>query len=189
MRWPWGMMRRQWTEVPVRTPHVDVGPRPCPSLLSPRAADQRRPVGRMELRQMAEELSDESAAYLAGTYAETLGSRCRVVPAWAWTNLLAHGSAPQLRLQAQALDRGLLHARAWLAARAYLAAEIVERVDRGASLTRLQREVLIPLELALVTRAEGAPARLTVTEWVAAVRKALATHDAPAARSATGSGA
>lgn len=178
MRWPWIMTRRERGEAAL--PVAPVGPAPVRD--SPGRGDGAS-VGRVEQRRMAEALATESASFLIGTYAETLASHGLAVPAWAWTNLLAHGTEEDLRRQAHALERGLLHMRAWLAARGYLAAELVDRMDRGASLATLQREVLVPFELRLITKARTQPrSALSVTQWVVEVRTALAAHDSIPAR-------
>jgi hypothetical protein len=181
MRLPWTIARRQWSEGALQAAPVGTAP-------TARAwtNDASRGVGRLELRHLAEELAIESAAFLAGRYAETLAARGAMVPGWAWTNLLAHGSAESLRTEAQALDRGLLHGRAWLAARGYLAAEIIDRVERGVPLAALQRDVLVPFELDLVARAMYRPCHgLSVVEWVVSGRAALGAYIAVLARSDT----
>lgn len=174
MRFPWSM-RNQWDQTMLRSAPVGAG---STAGVRPGAGRAARP-NRADVRHMAEELASESAAYVTGTYAEALTAHNRMVPAWGWTNLLAHGTAEELRRQAQALDEGRLHARMWLAARGFLAAEILERVDRGAELSELQRDVLVPLEHDLMLGGRS-PLRggLSVTDWVAEVRAALSAHDA-----------
>ena len=43
------------------------------------------------------QVAAECESFLTGTYAETVGELGGTVPAWGWVNLLAHGSAAQLR--------------------------------------------------------------------------------------------
>lgn len=91
----------------------------------------------------------ECEAVLAGSYAEHLRQRHCPAPPWAWMNLLAHGAVEDLR-RASALIGGSGRAQQWMAARAYLAGEVLGLVDQGlCPLDELQREVLIPLELRL----------------------------------------
>jgi hypothetical protein len=86
----------------------------------------------------------ECEAFLAGAYAELMLDRDAPVPVWAWMNLLAHGTEDQLRACAHTAPS--LHR--WRQARAYLAGELVNLVDRGAlCLPEFQSQVLIPLEL------------------------------------------
>ena len=93
-------------------------------------------------RRSERELVSECEAFLAGDYAERLRRRSQPVPAWAWTNLLAHGTEEELRAeQARPPDS---HHRRWRAARAYLSAEVLTAVERGRSLHELQFEVLQP---------------------------------------------
>lgn len=147
------------------------------------------PVRRTDVRHLAQEIAAESAAYLMGTYAETMAARGRMVPRWAWTNLLAHGSADDLRRQAEALEEGRLHTRAWLGARGYLAAEIVDRLERGESLEELQHDVLVPIERSLMANSHGLMRDVSATQWVANVRAALGAHDTVIARGGPAPGA
>ena len=181
---PWFMSRKQWADVVARATPAGFETtrrrrlRPGPDRHGPK-------IRRAELRHMAEAAAVESAAYLMGTYAETVAARGRAVPKWAWTNLLAHGSADELRRQAQALEQGRLHTRAWLGARGYLAAEIIDRVDRGDSLEAIQHDVLLPIERSLMASGHGLLRDGSVTQWVAEVRAALGAHDAVVARGGT----
>ena len=52
---------------------------------------------RRDARSAADDLAAECEAFLAGRYPEYLTYRGRPVPAWAWTNPLAHASEDQLR--------------------------------------------------------------------------------------------
>jgi hypothetical protein len=87
---------------------------------------------------------EECEAFIDGRAAELAGARGAPVPVWAWMNLLAHGTEDDLRYEATAppgSDR-------WRQARAFVAAELVDRIDSGrVSLAEFQRDVLMPLEL------------------------------------------
>lgn len=126
----------------------------------------------------------ECEAFLAGTYAdfvEALGGR---VPGWAWANLLAHGCLDDLRTAATVLHfaRSVHPSGGWRSARGYLADEVVGLVDGGTwSLPDLQAQVLVPLELRLVSERTRVT---TPTALVTAVRAALGAgpridHDDP----------
>ena len=125
----------------------------------------------------AESLAAESEAFLAGGLAEHLLSVSCRVPVWAWTNLLAHGTDDDLRHPPQAAGSfsywGL---PTWRHARSYLAAEVLEAAGPG-GLSELQRTVLVPLELQLISRRETA--MWQPGDWVKAVSDGLA---APAAQ-------
>jgi len=92
----------------------------------------------------------ECEAVLAGSYAEQLRRRHCPTPPWAWMNVLAHGALEDLRRVSAGVGAGG-RAEQWMAARAYLAGEVLGLVDQGVcTLDELQRDVLIPLELRLV---------------------------------------
>lgn len=108
-------------------------------------------------RELAEELIADCEAFLAGRYAEHLEARGRRVPAWAWVNLLAHGTGDELAAARHLVQDGTDPRSQWRAARAFLAREVLEAaVAAGTTLDDLQRRVLIPLELELM----GWPAAL-----------------------------
>lgn len=118
------------------------------------------------------ELARECEAFLDGRYVEHLLDRGNHVPPWAWTNLLAHGSEEELRSPATTMSvnwADLLEP--WLQARAYLAGEVLDAAHREGSLNRVQRRVLIPLELKLTSN--PAAKYLTPSDWVTAVLTAL----------------
>lgn len=136
-----------------------------------RGVDSRK--WRRRLRRAGAALTSDAEAFLSGRLAERLaGGAAASVPAWAWTNLLAHGTRADLRAAASRVPAGPVHGEErWRQARAYLAAEVLGQAGAYGSLARLQRDVLVPLELELATRAEVVawwPA-----QWVAAVQRAL----------------
>ena len=62
------------------------------------------------------------------------------VPAWAWTNLLAHGTAEDLRTESGSPRlRGVGKYRQWRQARSYLAAEVLDCTGPCGSLLEVQR--------------------------------------------------
>lgn len=129
----------------------------------------RRPtVGRWGERARARELVDDCEAFLAGHYLARAAPRSLAVPAWVWSNVLAHGSTEDIR---QTAAEGATADRGWRAARAYLAAELVELEARGQSLAQLQHDVLVPLELHLAARSDVQ--NWTPQRWAAAVRTSI----------------
>ena len=145
----------------------------------PEGWDQGRrripPLGwRHAARGLGQELVEDSEAFLLGQYAARVEQRSPDVPAWARTNLLAHGSEDDLRRAAVDARRGPAESRGWRAARAFLAAEILRTIGPEGSLVELQRQVLAPLELELAGRPDvgwWSPQR-----WVVAVRSRLAAY-------------
>jgi dTDP-4-dehydrorhamnose reductase len=96
----------------------------------------------------------ECAAFLTGTLAEQLEAQGQSVPAWAWTNLLAHGSETLILESISRPFRYRLLARNWWMARADLAEMVLDITHWSSSLLELQESVLIPLELDLASRPE-----------------------------------
>ena len=112
-------------------------------------------------------LAGECEAFLAGAYADHLVDQVQVVPAWAWLNLLAHGTEDQVREAATTFG-----ARGWPGARRCLAGELIDIVDSGlAPLDLLQRACLVPLELELAARPSAM--RWSPAQLVAAVLDVL----------------
>jgi hypothetical protein len=105
---------------------------------------------------------------------EDLEKRGRRVPAWAWMNLLAHGSEHALRLATRSRFTPILEVNVWHLARRYLASEVLEVADRAGSLTSLQARVLVPLELELLV-APLSP-RPRPGPWAADVLTAIEAH-------------
>jgi hypothetical protein len=89
----------------------------------------------------------ECAAFLNGTLAEYWDERGTVVPVWAWTNLLAHGSKTLIGESVIPPMRPRRTGRSWRIARSFLAYEVLDVLERGVTLDHLQSSVLIPLEL------------------------------------------
>ncbi len=116
-------------------------------------------------------LAGECAAFLAGTLAEHWDERGIVVPVWAWTNLLAHGSLGQIGECIAAPMESRRSAPSWSVARSLVALEIFALTDEGMSLSELQAEVLIPLELELASRTDVS--RWSAPRWSDAVDSAI----------------
>ncbi|MGC8470828.1 MAG: hypothetical protein ACP5PM_00820 [Acidimicrobiales bacterium] len=133
-------------------------------------------LARRHERALSREVVEDCGAFLLGRYAEELESRSLAVPVWAWTNVLAHGTPTDLRRTADDSRVGPGSTREWRAARAYVAAELLEATARDQSLAETQRQHLVPLELQLATRSDVE--RWTPQRWVAAVRSSIATREA-----------
>jgi hypothetical protein len=107
----------------------------------------------------------ECDAFLSGHLAERL-SQDGPLPAWVWTNLLAHASEEVLRAECRRTPRG-----PWEAHRADLAGLVLDVAAACGSLGDLQREVLIPLELELASDPDASPG--DARRWAASVAAAL----------------
>lgn len=110
-------------------------------------------------------------AFLAGLYVDYLVDAGAGVPAWAWTNLLAHGTDEQLCAAAEVGPVGAGGLEPWCAAQSYLAGEVLELAHRNGPLGKVQARALVPLELELV--ADPRVNRWGPGEWVAAVLASL----------------
>jgi hypothetical protein len=116
----------------------------------------------------------ECAAFLDGTLAEYWDERGMVVPVWAWTNLLAHGSRKRIGKSVIPRMRPRRAGRSWRIARSFLAYEVLAVVERGVTLDHLQSSVLIPLELEMAVHPEVA--YWSPRRWVDAVDYAIRTQ-------------
>lgn len=130
------------------------------------------PVGDAE-RRLEEAFVVECERFLEGRFAEHLATSGGPVPAWAWLNLLAHGSEERLRIMS-CIRIDPTTGPSWGRALARLADEVLAEADRERSLLTVQLSVLVPLELYLVARPEMAA--LGPDELVARVRAALHHH-------------
>lgn len=130
---------------------------------------------RRKARALGAELTADAEAFLTGRYAERLEAQDRVVPVWAWTNLLAHGSAASLRLEAVGAAFPA-EPRTWRSARAVLASEVLDAAPSEETLGEVQAAVLAPLELKLSMRSDAT--RWGQRTWTEAVRAALRSHRA-----------
>lgn len=128
----------------------------------------------LERRRLCTELVSDSEAFLRGRYVERLTERRKPVPVWAWTNLLAHASEPELR--AEACSSGPAGRDEWYAARADLVAQLLSTTGPDRPVDDVQAAVLQPLELRLASRPTvvGWDRRM----WSDTVRAALGTNRA-----------
>jgi len=122
-------------------------------------------------------LADEVEAFLNGGLVELCAAQGSEVAPWMVLNRLAHGDLTQM----QRLARGEAGApsmnaynRAWAMAQASLALQMLaSRPDRD-DIRRIQSDVLVPLELGLVSQSNREP--FTLGQVVAKARDALDRH-------------
>lgn len=146
-----------------------------PFQTAPRTRGGGIKLARRHERELSHEVVEDCAAFLLGRYVEELESRSMAVPVWAWTNVLAHGMPDDLRRTADDSRVGPGSTREWRAARAYVAAELLEATARDQSLAETQRQLLIPLELRLAARSDVE--RWTPQRWVATVRASMVKRE------------
>ena len=122
------------------------------------------------------ELVEDCEAFLAGRLVEFLERRKALVPAWAWTNLLAHGSVEQLStVSLEEHFRGGDEYREWREGRSYLATETPAGARSFGPLLIVQK-ALVPLELTLAAHPESNMS--SPTQWVVHVEALLEVHRA-----------
>ncbi len=125
------------------------------------------------------ELVKDTEAFLNGHLVERIESRAESVPAWTWTNLLAHGTVEDLHRESRSPRlRGVVKYRQWRQARSYLAAEVLDCTLPCGSLLEVQTSILVPLELQFASTAEVAkwsPGRWAVAVDAALTRRRLAS--------------
>jgi len=112
---------------------------------------------RRNARSAADDLAAECEAFLAGRYLEYLKCRGHPIPAWAWTNPLAHAPEEQLRNMISTGGEAMGPAGGWLHACCYVAGELLDQVlgpDHAADRARDQRAGELPVVLAAVLQAE-----------------------------------
>lgn len=119
-------------------------------------------------------VTQEIDAYLSGHIVEYLRAQDRPVPAWAWLNLLAHGTEQEILAEHRMVGA---HAEAtpWRDARSYLAGEVLAVLDADpVGLANVQESVLVPVELALIER--GTMPGPNLAELVSAVLAGLEAY-------------
>jgi hypothetical protein len=129
---------------------------------------------RRDARSAADELAAECEAFLAGRYPEYLRYRGHAIPAWAWTNPLAHAPEEQLRTMISTRGGTIGPAGVWAHACCYVAGELLDLAERRGPLTELQATALVPLELELISRRDVVCWRPGT--WVATVMAVLSDH-------------
>ena len=94
-------------------------------------------------------VGDECEAYLAGRLAAYLQWVGRPVPPVGWLNQLVHATPAELSFLVTA-DVYAVQPSTWRRAVGYLSRSLLERArETGRPIDRLQRELLVPLELEL----------------------------------------
>jgi hypothetical protein len=120
----------------------------------------------------------EAEAFLRGTYAEHLESRGRRVPSWVWLNRVAHGTETDLSALVRgdhSWDGSTSGNTGWYRMVSFLAADLLALARAtDQTVSALQREVLVPLELELAR--EDNHRRLGAAQLVSVALAALHGH-------------
>jgi len=124
-------------------------------------------MSRRDARSAGDELVAACEAFLTGRYPEYLTDHGYPIPAWGWTNPLAHASEDQLRSMISTRGHEMGSAGIWSHACCYVAGELLDIAEQRGPLTELQASALVPLELELISR--RALARLSPGTWVTTV--------------------
>lgn len=145
----WSAARRR-SSSPTTSPPVSLRPSSAPRA--------RHPFGKPRVsRAMNQALIAECAAFLDGSYVTQTGAVGRGA-SLAWLNHLAHADRDHLEARAASIwwpTDALL--TSWPAAASFLAHVFIGRCSSAADLENLQRAVLVPLELDLLSRPEPPP--------------------------------
>ncbi len=112
----------------------------------------------------------ECEAFLLGHYAEEATLRSGRAPDWAWMNLLVHGGMEELKYE---FENGRSSTDEWRDARSFLAGRLLEIAADCGPLEEIQRKVLAPIELSLISNAR---VRLRSRWWMGTVLSALDRH-------------
>ena len=115
------------------------------------------------------ETIDEAERLLAGRSLDSPGSCCNPVAAWSIVGTLGHASRADFRGLAPTIGRP--HRDLWWGVVAFLAGETLSATRDDETLVRIQRKVLIPLELSLL--GGEVPSPTSPLGVVAMVRRAL----------------
>jgi hypothetical protein len=127
------------------------------------------------------QLAGETEAFLDGTLAELVAGRLRTLPPWMLVNRIAHGDIDELRglVQGDTAPLTIVGApaaynRTWAMAQRSLVLHLLASGRAPDEIRRVQREVLVPLELQLITR--STTASLTLGSIVIEAVDALDQH-------------
>lgn len=124
-----------------------------------------------------EQLVDEAEAFLTGDYARRARYLGGTLPGWAWLNPVAHGDLARIRRLRRYLRGALapfdsLPREQWKGVQRALVEDVLRIVaDDPERLSRVQRRVLVPLELQLIQFEKNGP--LTPFEFARTTRAAL----------------
>jgi hypothetical protein len=120
----------------------------------------------------------ECEAFFSGRSAQYLDNQNRPIPAWAWLNLLVHGSEGDIAVLAAGETEPIRPTSAtsvWRQALAFLAQELLNQATRqGRPLAELQRSTLVPIDLELA--GPRAPTSMKPAALVTSVLRALTDH-------------
>jgi hypothetical protein len=119
------------------------------------------------------DLADEVCAFLEGRLVEFYTFKGRPLPAWVALNRLAHGDRSELVTLVAGATRGPVRAP-WATTERFIAARVLAQAPTPTLLDQLQSQVLVPVELKLLSHARARG--LDAEQVLAAAATALDTH-------------
>jgi hypothetical protein len=116
------------------------------------------------------DLADEVVAFLDGRLLDFYTSKGRLLPAWVALNRLAHADRSELVALVGGTTRGPLRAP-WATTERFIAGRVLGQAPTSQLLDQLQSQVLVPVELAMQSRAkeEGLDAERVLAAAVSAL--------------------
>lgn len=136
----------------------------------------KRNSDRKPIQSSGPRLVADVEAFFDGDYVEHLRRQCDAVNGWAWLNRLAHADLNSLRRVRDSNKELVNWAESeWTSAQQILVLELLELVDDDQDLlSRIQKAVLVPLELRLIR--SDATSNLTPLGLVQFTRSALRSN-------------
>jgi len=119
------------------------------------------------------DVADEVSAFLAGRLVEFYTFKGRPLPAWVALNRLAHAHHSEVVILVGGATRGRLRAP-WATTERFVAARVLAQAPTPTLLDQLQSQVLVPVELKLLSHARARG--LDAEEVLATAASALDTH-------------
>jgi hypothetical protein len=119
------------------------------------------------------DLADEVVAFLDGRLVDFYTFKGRLLPAWVALNRLAHADRSELVALVGGTARGPLRAP-WATTERFIAGRVLGRAPTSQLLDQLQSQVLVPVELAMLSRAKAEG--LDAEQVLAAAVSALDAH-------------
>jgi hypothetical protein len=119
------------------------------------------------------DLADEVVAFLEGRLVDYYMFKGRLLPAWVALNRLAHADRSELVALVGGAARGPLRSP-WATTERFIAARVLAQAPTPKLLDRLQSQVLVPVELAMLIRSK--PEGLDAEQVLALAVSALDAH-------------
>jgi hypothetical protein len=119
------------------------------------------------------DLAEEVVAFLEGRLVDFYTIKGRLLPAWVALNRVAHADRSELVTLVAGAARGPLRAP-WATTERFIAARVLAQASTPTLLDQLQSQVLVPVELAMLSRSKSEI--LDAEQVLAAAVSALDAH-------------